>query len=680
MKLGDQTEHSATVDLFNTVFEQEAMGMALRAIDPRDSRWLRVNQKFCDMLGYTREELLQLTSVDISLPDERDLSTEYNKQLLRGELSSYSREKRYLRKDGTAIWTNIWLSAVPDPDGNPTQIISVIQDITEQKLAEETLREARNNLEQKVKERTSELRESEERQRIILDSALDAIITIDASGIVIGFNPAAEKIFGFQSEEVCGQELAEIIIPKSLRQKHRAGFRRYLETGKHNILEQRIEINSIRANGEEFPVELTITPYTVEGHQFFTGFLRDITERKQTELELRTAKEVAESANSAKSEFLSSMSHELRTPMNAILGFAEMLHINSSEPLSEKQKSFVDHILKGGRHLMTLIDDVLELGKIEAGKLSVDFDYISVDKIIDDSLELIQSRAREEGIEILNKIPRDKLPLLWTDGTRLTQALLNILSNAVKYNRKYGTVTLSCEETPEQMLRINVADTGMGITEEKQRDLFKSFERLGHETGDIEGTGIGLTITKQLVEVLGGEIGYQSEVDKGSTFWIDVPISHEQAPTIKETRASKKTTRKAEPKARDDAARTILYIEDNPDNRQLMTSIIAQLENMTLVTADNAELGHDLARSNNPDLILMDLNLPGMNGFEALKRLQYTTQSQDIPVIAITAAALPKDIEKVLKAGFKDYITKPFNVGTCIRVIEETLDDIEISD
>ena len=365
--------------------------------------------------------------------------------------------------------------------------------------------------------------------------------------------------------------------------------------------------------------------------------------------------------------------------MNAVLGFAEMLHINSSEPLSDKQKSFVDHILKGGRHLMTLIDDLLELGKIEAGKLSINFDQVVLDEIIDESLELIQSRAKQEGIEILNQIPRGELPILWTDGTRLTQVLLNLLSNAVKYNRKGGTVTLSCEERPNQMLRINIADTGMGIPEKKQHDLYKSFARLGREAGAIEGTGIGLTITRHLVKLLGGEIGYYSEVGKGSTFWIDVPVSHDQSTAKMKQKSSDKTARKVEPKANHEATRNILYIEDNMENIQLMDGIIDLLDNTKLVAAHNAELGLDLAISIIPDLILMDINLPGMNGLEALKRLQDNTETKHIPVIAITAAVTSRDIEKGMKAGFEDYITKPFKVGTCIRIIEETLENIGIS-
>lgn len=254
-------------------------------------------------------------------------------------------------------------------------------------------------------------------------------------------------------------------------------------------------------------------------------------ELKENDEELRFVLAKAEAANRAKSEFLSSMSHELRTPMNAVLGFAEMLNIDHRESLSEKQQSFVNHILQSGKHLMELIDQLLELSKIEAGELSIKLEQVELRKVIDECLEFIQPRAQQEGIEILDRISRDNLPVLWTDPTRLTQVLLNLLSNAVKYNCKDGSVTLSCREVANNFLRISIADTGAGIPQEKQKDLFNSFDRLGREGGNIEGTGIGLTITKQLTELLAGKIGYQSEEGRGSTFWIDIPICRKLSTT-----------------------------------------------------------------------------------------------------------------------------------------------------
>ncbi len=397
--------------------------------------------------------------------------------------------------------------------------------------------------------------------------------------------------------------------------------------------------------------------------------------------ELNSAREAAEKANGAKTEFLSSMNHELRTPMNAILGFAQMLKLQPNEPLTETQENSINHILKSGNHLLELISQVLELNKIEAGKLSLNIDHVSARDTIDESLDLIPVRADDEGIKIIDQTTRDNLPQLWTDSTRLTQVLLNLLSNAVKYNGKDGTVTLSCEEIPgEMMLRINITDTGKGIPVRQQDDLFKPFERLGREAGEIEGTGIGLTISKQIVELLGGKIGFESEWNKGSTFWVDVPMSSKQADAEKKTGSAQVTTRKVENRNNHGPVRTILYVEDNPDNLKLMESIIGHIENTRLLTAYSAELGLDLARKENPDLILMDINLPGMNGNEALKQLQNTEQTKDIPVIAVTAAVMPQEMKAGKQAGFRDYITKPVKVAEVIRTLEETLDSIKSSD
>ena len=397
-------------------------------------------------------------------------------------------------------------------------------------------------------------------------------------------------------------------------------------------------------------------------------------------LDLARQKIEVEKSSAAKSEFLSSMSHELRTPMNAILGFAQLLDYNPREPLSFTQKTSVKSILKGGSHLLELIDKVLELNKIEAGKLSLNVDHVSTRNVVDESLDLVRSRADVEGVDLIDQTIGHDLPPLWTDSTRLTQVLLNLLSNAVKYNRKNGSVTLTAREMSGQMLRISVSDTGKGIPTEKQGDLFKPFERLGREAGNIEGTGIGLTITRQIIELLGGKIGYESDEGKGSIFWVDVPISNRQLDNLKGIEAAIPISGEAERKNDDSPVRTILYVEDNPENMRLMEAIVGQMGNAKLLTAYNAELGFDLATKEKPDLILMDINLPGMNGFEALKQFQDTTGTKDIPVIAISAAAMTKDIEMGMKAGFRDYITKPLNVPVFIQTIEKVLDGINNPD
>ncbi|NQV45928.1 MAG: PAS domain S-box protein [Rhodospirillales bacterium] len=297
------------------------------------------------------------------------------------------------------------------------------------------------------------------------------------------------------------------------------------------------EIKNKKKNGDYYWVQATIVPSLNEkGKPFqYVSIRTDITDRKQAE-------EEAAAANQAKSEFLSSMSHELRTPMNAIMGFSQMLKYTPDEPLSETQTGYVDSILQGGGYLMELINQVLELSKIETGQITLNLAGASPRDIIDGCLIMISGRADMEGIDIVDDIPSDGLPALWTDSTRLTQALLHLLSNAVKYNRKGGTVTLNAQKTPENMMRISVTDTGKGIPAEKYDDLFKPFDRLGREARNIEGSGIGLTIAKHLVDLLGGKIGFESVVDKGSTFWIDVPLNGKQV-NIPEQLGKKEATR-----------------------------------------------------------------------------------------------------------------------------------------
>lgn len=383
----------------------------------------------------------------------------------------------------------------------------------------------------------------------------------------------------------------------------------------------------------------------------------------------------AVSSNDHKSAFITSMNHELRTPLNAILGFAQMLEINSQEPLSENQKSAVEHILRNGNHLLELIDQMLDLNKIEAGTLPLNMEDIPARDVFDETIYLIQARAKNEKIRIVDRTSGGDLPLLWTDSTRLIQVLLNLMTNAVKYNRKGGTVTLTCEQIPDEMLRISVIDDGVGIALEKQDALFNPFERLGHELGQIEGSGIGLSITKQIVELLGGQIGFESNEGKGSTFWVDIGLSDSQSTTQADFAAVDAALPNDDDENPGETDKTVLYIEDNPDSVLLMEAIIEQIGNIRLLTAANATIGYDLSTSKRPDLILMDINLPGMNGLQALKRLRRTEETKNIPVIAVTSNTQLMDVEAGLKAGFKAYITKPIKVSEFIQIIDETLDN-----
>ncbi len=402
----------------------------------------------------------------------------------------------------------------------------------------------------------------------------------------------------------------------------------------------------------------------------FNQMIDDVS-RKNTVL-VNLAHEAVISSNH-KSAFISSMNHELRTPMNAVLGFAQMLEINQNEPLSENQKSAVEHILRNGNHLLELVDQMLELNKIEAGTLPLHMEDILARDVLNESLYLIQARANHDHIEIIDDTGDEALPLLWTDSTRLIQVLLNLLSNAVKYNRKGGSVSLACREVHGGMLRLSVIDNGVGIAAELQDKLFMPFERLGHELGQIDGTGIGLSIAQQIVEKLGGHIGFESEQGRGSHFWVDIPLSNKEVePSEGEGLVDDKDV-KNELDVSQSQSRTLLYIEDNLDNLHLVEAIVGQFEDLHLLSAPNALIGYDLATSKKPDLILMDINLPGMNGLQAMKRLRNTPETRLIPVIALTSNSMPQDIEAGLRAGFDGYLTKPIKVSELMKAIEETL-------
>ena len=383
---------------------------------------------------------------------------------------------------------------------------------------------------------------------------------------------------------------------------------------------------------------------------------------------LHVAKENAENANEAKTKFLSSMSHELRTPLNAIIGFGQMLDFNPDEPLTKDQKSSVDHILGGGRHLLELINQVLELAKIEVGELSISLEAVNPNAIGQECLSLISTQAKVRNLNVSGDLHAAH-PIM-ADYTRIKQVLFNLLSNGVKYNRTGGSLSLVSEDTSQGTVRMSVIDTGEGIPEDQREGLFEPFNRLGKEASDIEGTGIGLTVTKELVEAMGGTVGFESTVGTGSTFWIEFPVSEGTVAIIEDGEADIGNVASD----RDELIyATVLYVEDNPANLQLMKKVIKRMGGITLIWAGDAELGIEMSEEHRPDLILMDINLPGMNGIEAKEELAKNVKTKDIPVIAISAAAMKSDIAKGMAAGFKSYLTKPFDIPEVIKSIENEL-------
>lgn len=399
----------------------------------------------------------------------------------------------------------------------------------------------------------------------------------------------------------------------------------------------------------------------------YRGTGTDVTEIKKIEIQLRESKLAAEAANKAKSDFLSNMSHELRTPLNAVLGFAEVLLAGYGPPLTDKQRGYVDHILAGGSHLLDLINEVLDLAKVEAGAMTQEMTAINLGSVIEECVSLSSPIFTKYEVTPVNEAVACNATIL-ADPQRTKQLILNLLSNAAKYNRRGGAVTLSCETTEDSFHRLTIADTGKGIPEHMQDQMFKPFNRLGADATATEGTGIGLALTKSIIEAMGGRIGFSSVVDEGSRFWLDFPLCDEK---VESPAAATDGGRNLHYCFED---RLVLYIEDNVFNMRLMEALFEQLAPMRLITANNAEEGLILARSRQPDVILLDINLPGINGFEAVARLKEDASIRHIPVIGLSADASSATIERARNSGFADYLTKPVSLPELVRTLSREME------
>ncbi len=500
------------------------------------------------------------------------------------------------------------------------------------------------------------LRESEERYRTVVSEIDEVIFRTDAAGRWTFLNPAWTHITGFAPEASLGALMLESLHPDD----RGAG-----------VAEGRREVRCLtKDNGSRWvEIHAQVTRGPSDELIGMAGVIRDVSERRRAEEALRAAREAAEAASRAKSEFLSRMSHELRTPLNAILGFGQLMEL---EATSAGQRESADHILKAGRHLLALINEVLDITGIESGVLRLSAEPVAIADVVRETLDLIGPLAATRQIALSADTPNIAGLHVHADRQRLKQVLLNLMANAVKYNRDGGRVHITSEPAPHGRLRVVISDTGPGIPPDKIGRLFTAFDRLGAEGTGVEGTGLGLALCKRLSEAMGGTIGVTSAVGIGSKFWVELPLAENPAAALDDaalaamTPANGATDGQRRP-------RTILYVEDNLSNLSLIQRVLAHRRDVQLIPSMQGGLALELARLHRPDLVLLDLHLPDIPGEEVLKQLRQAPDCRQIPVVVLSADATPGQIDRLMGAGVHAYVTKPLEIKPFMAIVNEVL-------
>jgi len=630
------------------------------------------------MLGYAAVEVLnKITPADISDSEEiiaraKALSVELATPIAPGFDALVFKASRgiediyeltYIRKDGSRFPAVVSVTALRDAQGGIIGYLLIGTDNT-----------ARKQVEAEQKRLDQRLRDQQFYTRSLIESNIDALMTTDPLGIITDVNKQMEALTGCTRDELIGAPFKNYFTDPD---RAEAGIKLVLSEKKLT----NYELTASARDGKNTVVSYNATTFYDRDRRLQGVFAsaRDVTERKrsdqalrETNIELESAKSAAETANLAKSDFLSSMSHELRSPLNAILGFAQLLESSSPLPTTSQSES-IAQILQAGWHLLKLINEVLDLSVVESGRVSLSQEPVSLADVIAECHAMMEPQAQQRGIAMTFP-PLDLPYFVDADRTRLKQVLINLLSNAIKYNRERGSVELKCTASRSHHVRITVTDTGAGLPPEKVAQLFQSFNRLGQEASTEEGTGIGLVVSKRLVELMGGVIGADSTVGVGSVFWIDmrsteapsIPLSHNVSPSIVPTS-----------RLAGSRIRTLLYVEDNPTNLKLVEQLIARRADIHLLSAVTGQLGIDIARASRPDVILMDINLPGISGIDAMRILRGDSATAHIPVVALSANAMPRDIERGMDAGFYRYLTKPIRIDEFMVTLNDALEFAE---
>ncbi len=488
---------------------------------------------------------------------------------------------------------------------------------------------------------------------------MDAIIAVDGSARVVLFNQAAARMFGVSAREAIGGTLERFIVPE-LRALHREHLAAFVAAGEGTRRMGRPrELVGLRADGERFPMEASISRTGKDETLLMTVTVRDLTQLRLAE-KAQLARTAAEAASQAKTEFLSRISHELRTPLNAVLGFAQLMRADTRDPLSPHHQGHLDLVLQAGGHLSTLIDEMLDVSRIEAGRLAIEVQDVDLRELLDGALRMSQPHAMESRVSLEGHYAHMGPMALRTDPARLRQVMLNLLSNAIKYNRPGGWVRVEVDRDA-YFLHVIVRDNGIGMTEQQRAGLFQPFNRLGRERSGVQGSGIGLVLVRQLVGLMGGELLLESRAEEGTVARVTLPAAAAspmppQPVPVREP-----------PGAVDMPAGRVLYIEDNPINAILVEQLFARWPQTQLVVAADGRSGIEQAKALRPDLVLLDMQLPDMDGAGVLRVLKADPATRELPVVALSASAVAQDVQAAREAGAMDYWTKPIDFDRFIE-------------
>ena len=642
----------ASEEQFRATFDTAAIGIVQVGLD---NRWLRVNPAMCALAGYSAEELTGMAFTALMHPEDVDHTLLQVQRLKAGEITSYRIDKRMVHRSGREVWVTSTAALLRGADGQPQYLVGTVEDITQQKATLAQLEVQRRFV---------------ERLTHGMPNTLHVFGRAEQRNLWV--NRHLGDMLGYSTDDIAQMDpgfLRQVLHPEDGAALDRH-FTQVFAAADDEVHDIEYRVRNRAGHWRWLHQSDTVFRRALDGMALdLVGTATDVTDRKSVEAVGVAALAAATDANQAKSDFLSNMSHELRSPLNAVLGFAQLLQ-SGTPPPTPLQAEGVAEILKAGWYLLGLIDEILDLALIESGRLACLLEPVSLAEVLNDSQALVEGQAAQRGIRLSMPLPDDSCHVI-VDRTRVRQIFINILGNAIKYNRDGGTVQVRCDVVAPDCIRVSVEDSGCGLTSEQLGRIFQPFERLGQAAGVVEGTGIGLALSKRLVELMGGRIGVDSTVGQGSVFWVELLAQGAAlAPALGTpsgaTSLAPATALAADRPTPDPAfahrPHTVLCVEDNMPNLLLVQRLLARRADVRLLLASDGEQGLQLVRTMQPDVVLMDINLPGLSGLEAMKQLRADAATAHIPVIAVSARAMRHDVDKGLQAGFFRYLSKPIKI------------------